>query len=100
MLTTFARKAVWWLIRVYQLTLSAFVGRRCRFEPSCSHYAQEAVMVHGVFKGGWLAAKRVARCGPMGGHGYDPVPAPKTATGAKPEQSGGCACCRSDGSAS
>lgn len=96
MLTRFARKAVWWLIRVYQLTLSAFIGRRCRFEPSCSHYAQEAVMVHGVWKGCWLAAKRVARCGPLGGHGYDPVPP----LNAKPEQSGGCVCCRNDGSAS
>ncbi|TKW60388.1 MAG: membrane protein insertion efficiency factor YidD [Blastochloris viridis] len=96
MLNHFARKAVWGLIRVYQLTLSAFIGRRCRFEPSCSHYAQEAVMVHGVWKGGVLAAKRVARCGPLGGHGYDPVPPLKS----KPEQSGGCACCRNDGSAS
>lgn len=95
-LTLTARKAVWWLIRGYQLTLSAFVGRRCRFEPTCSHYAQEAVMVHGVGKGGWLALKRIARCGPLGGHGYDPVPP----LSAGREQKGGCPCCGKDGSAS
>ena len=96
-----ARKVVWWLLRGYQLTFSALLGRTCRFEPSCSHYAQEAVMVHGVVRGGWLALRRIARCGPLGGHGYDPVPSRKAeASGAKTEQSSGCACCRSDGSAS
>ena len=79
------RKIVWWLIRMYQLTLSGLVGRTCRFEPTCSHYAQEAVMVHGVLKGGWLALKRIGRCGPLGGHGYDPVPLKAD----KP----GCPCC-------
>lgn len=74
MLTQLPRKAVWWLLRGYQLTLSAFVGRTCRFEPSCSHYAQEAVMRFGVIRGGWLAAMRIVRCGPFGGSGYDPVP--------------------------
>ncbi|PZP39971.1 MAG: membrane protein insertion efficiency factor YidD [Pseudomonas fluorescens] len=68
------RKAVWWVLRGYQLTLSAFIGRTCRFEPSCSHYAQEAVMRFGVIRGGWLALKRIGRCGPFGGSGYDPVP--------------------------
>ncbi|MBI1309502.1 MAG: membrane protein insertion efficiency factor YidD [Proteobacteria bacterium] len=68
------RRAVWWLIRLYQLTFSAMWGRACRFEPTCSHYAQEAVMIHGVIRGGWLAAKRVARCHPWGGSGFDPVP--------------------------
>lgn len=68
------RTLVWWLIRFYQLTLSSLMGRRCRFEPSCSHYAQEAVLRFGVWRGGWLAARRVARCGPFGGSGFDPVP--------------------------
>lgn len=68
------RKLVWWMIRGYQLTLSSFMGRQCRFEPSCSHYAQEAVMRFGVVRGGWLAVKRIARCGPFGGSGFDPVP--------------------------
>lgn len=68
------RKMVWWVLRAYQLTLSALIGRTCRFEPSCSHYAQEAVMRFGVVRGGWLAVKRIMRCGPFGGSGYDPVP--------------------------
>lgn len=68
------RRVVWWGLRVYQLTLSGLLGRHCRFEPTCSHYAQEAVMRFGVVRGGWLALKRIARCGPFGGHGYDPVP--------------------------
>ncbi|RYG60670.1 MAG: membrane protein insertion efficiency factor YidD [Alphaproteobacteria bacterium] len=74
MLSQLPRRAVWWLLRGYQLTLSALVGRTCRFEPSCSHYSQEAVMRFGVWRGGWLAAKRIVRCGPFGGSGYDPVP--------------------------
>lgn len=64
------------LIRLYQRTLSrAFTGS-CRFEPSCSRYAHEAISVHGAWKGWWLAMKRLARCQPWGGHGYDPVPSP------------------------
>jgi putative membrane protein insertion efficiency factor len=47
------RRAAWWIIRFYQLTLSAFIGGRCRFEPSCSRYAQEAVMRFGVVRGVW-----------------------------------------------
>jgi putative membrane protein insertion efficiency factor len=68
------RRAVWVGIRGYQLTLSFWLGRQCRFTPSCSCYAQEAVLRHGLRRGGWLASKRVLRCGPMGGQGYDPVP--------------------------
>ncbi len=62
------------LIILYRYTLSAFIGRTCRFAPTCSEYALEAVDRHGGFKGGWLALKRIARCHPWGGHGYDPVP--------------------------
>ena len=63
------------LIRVYQLTLSPWLGRRCRFEPTCSVYAAEALRRHGAARGVALAARRIARCHPWGGSGYDPVPA-------------------------
>ena len=62
------------VIRVYQLTLSAFLGRQCRFAPSCSEYAAEAIRVHGALRGGWLGMKRIGRCHPGGGSGHDPVP--------------------------
>jgi putative membrane protein insertion efficiency factor len=61
-------------IRVYQLTLAYFFVGACRYEPSCSAYATEAVARHGALKGSWLAAGRLCRCGPWGGRGYDPVP--------------------------
>lgn len=59
------------LIRAYQLTLSAFVGRTCRHLPTCSEYAAEAVARHGVWPGGWMAAARICRCGPGGTSGLD-----------------------------
>jgi len=62
-------------IRLYRLTLSAFVGRSCRHLPSCSEYAEEAILRHGPWRGGWLALARIARCRPGGSDGYDPVPA-------------------------
>ncbi|HZQ01156.1 MAG TPA: membrane protein insertion efficiency factor YidD [Reyranella sp.] len=62
-------------IRFYQLTLAYFFVGACRYEPSCSAYAAEAVARHGALKGGLLAAHRLCRCGPWGGQGYDPVPA-------------------------
>jgi len=62
------------LIRVYQLFLSPLIGPRCRFLPTCSHYAAEAVERHGAARGGWLAVRRLLRCHPWGGSGYDPVP--------------------------
>jgi hypothetical protein len=61
-------------IRVYQLTLAGLIGHTCRFEPSCSHYAREALAVHGPVRGLWLAVRRLARCHPWGRFGYDPVP--------------------------
>jgi putative membrane protein insertion efficiency factor len=63
------------LIRLYQLTLSPWLGRQCRYDPTCSHYATEAIERFGVLRGGWLAAKRLGRCHPWGRSGYDPVPA-------------------------
>jgi hypothetical protein len=62
-------------IRAYQWVLSPVLPMRCRNLPSCSHYACEALAQHGVWRGGWLAAARLARCHPWGGDGYDPVPA-------------------------
>ncbi|MBK0416129.1 membrane protein insertion efficiency factor YidD [Chromobacterium haemolyticum] len=62
------------LIRFYQLAISPWLAPRCRFQPTCSSYAIEAVKKHGAFKGGWLAARRIGRCHPWGGSGYDPVP--------------------------
>ncbi len=62
-------------IRIYQLTLSPLLGaNKCRFQPTCSHYAIEALKEWGPIRGFWLAAKRVFRCHPWGGHGFDPVP--------------------------
>jgi putative membrane protein insertion efficiency factor len=62
------------LIRVYQWTLSPMLGARCRFYPSCSCYAHEAIARHGALAGTWLAAKRLLRCHPFSAGGYDPVP--------------------------
>jgi hypothetical protein len=62
------------LIRGYQLVISPLSGPRCRYLPTCSEYAAEAVLVHGVVRGGWLSLRRIARCHPWGGSGFDPVP--------------------------
>ena len=66
------------LIRVYQWTLSPMLGARCRFYPSCSCYAHEAIERHGALAGTWLAAKRLSRCHPLSAGGYDPVPDQRT----------------------
>jgi len=71
---TTVRAALLGLIRLYQLTLSPWLGTRCRYEPTCSNYAAEALTRHGVRRGVWLAAKRLCRCHPLGRSGYDPVP--------------------------
>ena len=68
------RRLCWWLIRGYQLTLAPLFGNCCRFTPSCSRYAQEAILTHGVTRGGWLAARRICRCHPWHPGGEDPVP--------------------------
>lgn len=62
------------MIRLYQVTLSPFIGRACRYTPTCSNYGIEAIRKHGPFKGSWLTLKRVLSCNPWGGSGYDPVP--------------------------
>ena len=62
------------LVRAYQVTLRPFIGGHCRFQPTCSDYALEALRMHGAVRGGWLSARRIARCHPFGGAGFDPVP--------------------------
>jgi putative membrane protein insertion efficiency factor len=62
------------IARFWQIGPSRMMQPTCRYLPSCSQYAIEAVEKHGAIKGGWLAAKRLLRCHPWGGHGFDPVP--------------------------
>jgi putative membrane protein insertion efficiency factor len=62
------------LIRIYQLFIAPLLGPRCRFHPSCSHYAAEAITRHGALGGVWLAVRRIARCHPWSEGGFDPVP--------------------------
>jgi putative membrane protein insertion efficiency factor len=63
-------------IRSYQLLVAPLLPPACRYLPSCSQYAEEAIARHGAWRGGILAARRLCRCHPWGGSGYDPVPAP------------------------
>jgi putative membrane protein insertion efficiency factor len=72
-----AQRAVLGLLRTYKLLFSPLFAGSCRYLPSCSDYAAEAVQVHGAARGAVLAARRLARCHPFGGHGVDPVPAPR-----------------------
>ena len=62
------------LIAFYRNAISPLTPPACRYTPTCSQYAQEAIQKYGAFKGGWLALKRILRCHPLGGSGYDPVP--------------------------
>jgi len=73
------------LLRAYQLLLSPMLGQRCRFYPSCSHYAVEAIQTHGAARGSWLTVRRLGKCHPWHAGGLDPVP-PKAGEGAA------CAC--------
>ena len=66
------------LIAVYRVTLSGWLGGQCRFSPTCSRYAEEAIRTHGAIRGSWLAAVRVLRCNPFGRGGLDPVPAQRS----------------------
>jgi putative membrane protein insertion efficiency factor len=62
-----------WLIKIYQFGISPLMGSNCRFTPTCSNYALEALKQYGLLKGLLLAAKRISKCHPRGGSGYDPV---------------------------
>ncbi|MBF03713.1 MAG: membrane protein insertion efficiency factor YidD [Flavobacterium sp.] len=62
------------LVRFYQVAISPYTPATCRFQPTCSNYTVEALQKHGLFKGGWLAVKRIVSCHPWGKSGYDPVP--------------------------
>lgn len=63
-----------WIIRFYQKAISPVLPPSCRFTPTCSHYAYEAIEKYGFFKGGWMGVKRISRCHPFTPGGYDPVP--------------------------
>lgn len=67
------------LIRLYRVTLSSSLGGQCRFAPSCSHYAEDAIRTHGAIRGSAMAAWRIARCGPFTDGGFDPVRPPRHA---------------------
>lgn len=73
-LSTILRHAALLPVYIYRGCISPMLPPSCRFTPTCSRYAIEAVLKHGVLKGGWLTIKRIARCHPWGGSGYDPVP--------------------------
>ncbi|MFI5236419.1 MAG: membrane protein insertion efficiency factor YidD [Ignavibacteriales bacterium] len=62
------------LIKTYQLLISPLFPPSCRFTPTCSHYSVEALKKHGIIKGSWLSIKRILKCHPWGGSGFDPVP--------------------------
>lgn len=68
------RKILTGLIRIYAYAISPFLGVNCRFYPSCSAYAQEAIAVHGAMRGAWMSLRRLSRCHPWCPGGYDPVP--------------------------
>ena len=61
------------LVLLYRVTLSGFLGGHCRFTPTCSQYAIDAIHKHGPWRGSWMAVRRIARCHPWGGSGYDPA---------------------------
>lgn len=79
-------------LRAYKLTLSPLIGRQCRFLPTCSEYAADALIAHGPWRGSRLAAGRLCRCRPFGGSGYDPVP---PVTHHRPRRDGGGYTCES-----
>jgi putative membrane protein insertion efficiency factor len=81
-----------WLLRAYQLLVSPMLGESCRFYPSCSNYAIEAVKVHGAARGGWLAVRRVCRCHPWNAGGVDPVPPASKRTESPPSSPTACPC--------
>jgi len=67
-------------VKIYQWIISPILPNSCRYDPTCSAYMIEAINVHGPLKGLWLGTRRIGRCHPWGGHGYDPVPEKKSCT--------------------
>lgn len=86
------RRALIWAcklpVHVYRYGVSPMIGPRCRFQPTCSAYALEALDKHGPLFGLWLTARRIARCHPFGGSGYDPVPDPAPSPSSLPRTTG------------
>ena len=80
---TFYERVIRFGHRAYKLTLSPWIGRQCRYLPTCSDYAAEALIEHGPLRGGWLAARRLCSCHPWGGSGFDPVPSASERGGKK-----------------
>ncbi len=76
-----------WLLRGYRFAISPLYGQVCRYHPTCSGYALEAVTRYGALRGGWLALRRIGRCHPWAAGGYDPVPVASRHTPARPAQS-------------
>jgi putative membrane protein insertion efficiency factor len=75
MINKFLKAVFIFPVRIYQWTISPLLPNSCRHIPTCSQYAIEAIQIHGVIKGCWLAFRRIIRCHPWGTHGFDPVPA-------------------------
>ena len=67
-------RALAWLLMAYKVALSPYLPPACRYTPTCSQYARDAILTHGALRGCWLAFRRLMRCHPWGGHGHDPVP--------------------------
>ena len=74
---TLGGRIAYGVVRFYQRVISPFTAPSCRYQPTCSEYALDAIELHGGLRGGWLAIKRIARCHPWGGSGFDPVPRAK-----------------------
>ncbi|MFV1969466.1 MAG: membrane protein insertion efficiency factor YidD [Acidimicrobiia bacterium] len=80
-------RALLGLVRAYQKVLSPLLGQNCRYHPSCSHYAYEAIEIHGALRGSWFGAKRIGRCHPFHEGGFDPVPGSNDVTTEEPQGS-------------
>lgn len=91
-LLAFLRRASIWAcklpVHVYRLGISPLIGPRCRFQPTCSAYALEAFDTHGPLIGLWLTVRRIGRCHPFGGSGYDPVPEKAPSLSSRPRTTG------------
>lgn len=78
MISRIVSKLLIGLVRLYQVTLSPLLGKNCRYIPTCSQYMIGAIQIHGPVRGTWLGIRRILRCNPFGGWGFDPVPQKKT----------------------